>query len=284
MLKVLNPGMYTTIQDNGRIGYRNIGVPVSGAMDSISANFANALLNNNKNDAVLEITMVGPKLLFMTATTFVISGAQMSAKINNNPILNYKTYNVNIGDILSFGKLISGALCYLAVSGGFQTTQVLKSRAFFPGITSHRRIEKNEILSFPLNKSRNIDFKGAVKFKDPFFETNTLAIFKGPDLDLFNTEEQKKLISNFYTISRHSNRMGYRLEEVIVQHSKSMITSPVLPGTVQLMPSGKLIVLMKDAQTTGGYPRIFQLTEISIAIMAQKREGDKIKFDLITDL
>jgi len=78
--------------------------------------------------------------------------------------------------------------------------------------------------------------------------------------------------------------MGYRLKEELIKHSISIITSPVLPGTVQVMPSGKLIILMKDAQTTGGYPRVFQLTEKSIAILAQKKAGDKINFRLISYL
>jgi len=76
--------------------------------------------------------------------------------------------------------------------------------------------------------------------------------------------------------------MGYRLNEIVIPNNKSIITSPVLPGTVQLIPSGQLIVLMKDAQTTGGYPRIFQLTEKSIAVLAQKNTSDKFKFKLIS--
>ena len=142
MVKVLQTGLYTSIQDMGRFGYRNIGVPMSGAMDSISAGFANALLNNNKNDAVMEITMAGPKLVFMASTNIVITGANMSAELNNNPILNYKAYPVQNGDILSFGKLKKGIRCYLAVSNGFQPEIILKSRSFYPGITFQGLLKK----------------------------------------------------------------------------------------------------------------------------------------------
>ncbi len=284
MLKILVQGTYTTIQDLGRPGYRNFGVPVSGAMDSISANFANALLNNHRNDALMEITLTGPKILFLAATTIVISGARMSAKLNNKPIQNYKTYIVNKDDILSFGKLVSGIRCYLAVSGGFQTENVLKSRSYFNGITPQGIVKKDDLLSFPPKEIINLDFKGAINIKKQFFETNTLAINKGPDFGIFEPEEQQKLLSMVYTISNQNNRMGYRLEEEVFPHSKSLITSPVLPGTVQLLPSGKLIILMKDAQTTGGYPRVFQLTEKAMAILAQKRGGDRINFDLLADL
>ncbi len=224
MLKVLHSGLYTTIQDMGRFGYRNLGVPLSGAMDSISANFANALLNNHKNDAVLEITMMGPKLLFMEATVIVISGAEISAKLNDNSISNYKVYTVNKGDMLSFGKLLKGMRCYLAVSGGFQTALVLKSRSFYAGITSQGIIKKDDLLSFHYNEVKINELKGALNPKNPFFDTNILSIFKGPEFELFTREEQHKLLSAKYTISNQSNRMGYRLEEEVVRHSKSIIT------------------------------------------------------------
>lgn len=281
MIKILHPGLYTTIQDMGRFGYRNLGVPMGGTMDSISAGFANALVNNLKNDAVLEITMVGPKLVFMASTNLVITGAEMSAELNHIPILNYKVYPVQIGDILSFGKLKKGIRCYLAVTGGFQSEIILKSRSFYAGITPQGLLKKNDLIPF---KHQEISIRkqanGIVNSKISFYDINTLEVFKGPEFELFSSEEQKKILSTKLTVSNDNNRMGYRMEEVVVKHSKSIITSPVLPGTVQLLPSGKLIVLMKDAQTTGGYPRVFQLTVKSIAILAQKRVGDILKLKL----
>lgn len=287
MIKVLHPGFYTSIQDMGRFGYRNLGVPMSGIMDSISGGFANALLNNHKNDAVMEITMIGPKLVFMASTYLVITGAEMSAELNSNPILNYKPYPVKNGDILTFGKLKNGIRCYLAVSGGFQSEIIFKSRSFYAGITSQGLLKKNDVIFFKhqvINQINNQQPKGTIKTKTPFYDAIIIEVYKGPELELFSSEEQKKLLSAIYTVSNDNNRMGYRMEEEAVKHAKSIITSPVLPGTVQLLPSGKLIILMKDAQTTGGYPRVFHLNEKSIAILAQKRMGEKIKLKLITAL
>ena len=278
MINVLHPGMYSTIQDMGRIGYRKYGVPVSGAMDSISANYTNALLNNQRNDAVMEITMIGPKLKFKATTDIVISGAEMSAKINNVPILNYKVYAINENDILSFGKLIKGVRCYLGVKNGFQTTSVLKSRSFYSNITAEMIIKKDDIIPFKHQKSKTTANKGLIKPNTHFFDTDQLHVYKGPDFELFTLNEQCKLLSTLNTVTPNNNRMGYRFKENMVKHSISMLTSPVIPGTVQLMPSGNLIVLMKDAQTTGGYPRVFQLTEKSIAILAQKKANDKVRF------
>ena len=281
MIKVIQAGLFTSIQDIGRFGYRNIGVPTSGTMDSISANFANALLNNNSNDAVLEITMLGPKLEFTTPTVIIITGAEMSSKLNNISITNYKKYSIKKGDILSFGELKKGLRCYLAVKGGFKTSKVLKSRSFYNGITSKDSFKKHDIILYDSYADDINTFNSAIKNTTLFFETKVLEVYKGPDFNLFTLEEQQKICSNKYTVSNLMNRMGYRIKETIIKHNKSILTSPVLPGTVQLTPSGQLIILMKDAQTTGGYPRILQLTEKSIAILAQKKEGDTFNFLLI---
>ncbi len=282
MIRVLQPGLFTSIQDLGRFGYRNLGIPVSGTMDRISAGFANALLNNHQNDAVLEITLQGPILEFTHPTTIIITGAEMAPKINNKAILNYKLYKIKIGDILTFGQLTKGLRCYLGIIGGFKTEKVLKSRSFYAGITSKGYLQKNDTIEYIEEiVNNNKGTNPVINNKIQFFETTEIDVFKGPEFELFTAKELEKLLSNVHTISNKSNRMGYRMEETMVLHNKSMITSPVLPGTVQLTPSGQLIILMKDAQTTGGYPRVFQLTEKSIAIMAQKKAGDIININLL---
>lgn len=281
MIEVLHPGLHTSVQDNGRFGYRNLGVPYSGCMDQISAEFGNALLNNKKDTAVIEVTLQGPKLLFKSSTNIVVTGADLSPKINNIVITNYKIYEVKSGDILSFGKLIKGTRAYIAVSGGFNTATLLNSKSYYKGITKNSTLQKNDRLLIGDFKKFKFNNKGVVNNRIQFYETNQIEVFKGPEFDLFSTNELQKIIQKTFTISNQNNIMGYRLEEVVKSHKKSMITSPVLPGTVQLTPSGQLIVLMKDAQTTGGYPRIFQLTEKSIAILAQKKASDTIYFSII---
>jgi len=282
MIRVKSQGLYSSIQDLGRIGYRSYGVPVSGVMDTISARFGNALLNNHSNDAVMEITMLGPKLEFTAATKIVLTGAEISPKLNQKSIQNYKIYTVCIGDILSFGALIKGVRCYLAIVGGFQTPTVLGSKSFYEGITLKSILSKKDIVSFKPTNEKRIEQNGILNNKNQFYETSIIEVYKGPEFDMFSNEEKDKLISKKLTVSNQINRMGYRLEEIVVAHDKSIITSSVIPGTVQLVPSGQLIVLMKDAQTTGGYPRIFQLTTKSIAILAQKKAGDEINFVLVS--
>jgi biotin-dependent carboxylase-like uncharacterized protein len=276
MIKVLKAGLYSSIQDNGRFGYRNIGVPHSGVMDTISSGLANALLNNQENDAVLEIMLQGPTLEFTKTTAIVISGAHMSPKLNDESILNYKVYTVKSGDILSFGQLIKGLITYVAILGGFQTETILNSKSFYQGITGESKLKKNDCIPYKTQTTSIKKANSIIKINKQFFETKIIEAYKGPDFELFSLAEQKKLSTFLYTVSKDINRMGYRLEESVVPHKKSIITGPVLPGTVQLLPSGQLIILMKDAQTTGGYPRVFQLSEKSIAILAQKKVGDTL--------
>jgi len=280
MIKVLKPGLNTSIQDLGRFGYRNQGVPNSGCMDLISAGLANLLIENSICNAVLEITLMGPKLLFLTDSIIVITGADMSPKINSTTIYNYKPYKIYEGDILSFGRLLCGTRSYLAVKNGILSEIKLNSRSQFNAITNSCRLKKNEMLEINNECS---DFKinnGVIKNKIQFFETDEIEVMRGPEFGLLSKKEIYKLTNQTYTVSKDNNRMGYQMEEIVAPHTISMITSPVIPGTVQLLPSGKIIILMKDAQTTGGYPRIFQLTELSISVLAQKKVGDMFKIKL----
>lgn len=279
MLKVLKSGFYTTVQDLGRFNFRNKGVPVSGVMDQLSVFKANTLLENDTTDAVLEITMTGPTLIFEEETYITLAGAEMSATLNNMPIQNYKVYRINNGDILSYGRLDKGFRAYLAVKGGFRLQSILSSFSLYRPITRENRLKDGDVVPFEYNKL----FKPKIlEIKvDSFLEETVLEVYRAPEYDLLQEEQLAQLFDGDFTVAKENNRMAYQLEECINGHTINMLTSATLPGTVQLTPSGKLIVLMKDGQTTGGYPRILQLSDKAIAILAQKREGSKIAFKLL---
>ncbi|MGB5464013.1 MAG: biotin-dependent carboxyltransferase family protein [Aureibaculum sp.] len=278
MIKVLSPGFYTSIQDLGRFGYGEFGVPVSGAMDQFTAKLANQLLGNNTKEALLEITLGNCKLLFEKQLDICISGADFLPKINGATVILNKVLTVEKDDILTFDRPVFGARCYLAISGGFQTEMVLKSRSYYKGITNVERVQKNDMLPI-FEKSRpNPRSLSVVKVNAEHFTTNIIKVYEGPEYNYLNDEQQKRLVNTTFTISKENNRMGYRLNELIVNDLGAIITSAVLPGTVQLTPSGELIVLMRDCQVTGGYPRILQLTENAINILAQKSTGDSFNF------
>ena len=278
MLKVLKSGFYTTIQDEGRFGYRDKGVPVSGVMDVTVVRTANRLLENDDNAAVLEITMTGPTLQFEEDTFIVLAGAEMSATLNNTPISNYNVIQIKAGDILSYGRLLKGFRGYLAIKEGFKSTEVLGSRSQYFPITKRGSLKDNRELAYDALSTfaPKISELKAVSLLDEM----VLEVSKGPEFDLLDDGQLESLFVKEFSVAKENNRMGYQFNEKIKGHDKSMLTSATLPGTVQLTPSGKLIVLMKDGQTTGGYPRIVQLSDKAICILAQKRSGDRISFKL----
>ncbi len=265
------------------MGFRKYGVPCSGAMDGHSAELANRLLNNNVSAAVLEITLTGPKLKFLVATTIAITGANITPKINEANCQLNKVIGISEGDLLSFGSLQFGARCYLAVKGGFQTPIVMNSFSYFEEITQQAVIKKGDLLPIPSDSTPTL-LGASVKVDDLLFSTSHLPCHPGPEFECLVKSERASLFQSKFAISRDNNRMGYRLEGSPLQYPKdySMLTSAVLPGTVQLTPSGQLIVLMRDCQTTGGYPRILQLTSTGINILAQKKATDQVTFELTT--
>ena len=278
MLKVIASGFFTTVQDWGRYNYRHKGVPVSGVMDSYSASMANALLENDENDALLEITMTGPKLEFQEPTFIAITGAELSPTLNGKPIASYQVHQVNPGDLLDFGKLINGFRTYLAVKNGLRTGQVLGSRSFYKPITKLNRVKDHMELEY--EAVTVFQPKLATVKPEPFHKELQLAVHRGPEYDMLHDAQLNKLFSNKFTIAKENNRMAYQLEDKINGHTSTMLTSATLPGTVQLTPAGKIIILMKDGQTTGGYPRILQLSSKAISVLSQKKYGDKVVFQM----
>ncbi len=279
MLKVLKSGLFTTVQDAGRYGYLDKGVPVAGYMDSFSAQKVNMLLENDDNAAVIEITMTGPTLEFGEASYICMGGAVISATLNNEPIQAFQVLKVDKGDILSYGKLKKGFRSYLAIKGGFMPPLVLGSRSFFSSITAKDHVaDRAEI---PYESLKQFTPKITEIKVDSFLDEKVLEVSKGPEYGMLGDKQLEALFSREFHISNENNRMAYQLEEQITGHKVSMLTSATLPGTVQFTPSGKLIILMKDGQTTGGYPRILQLSDKSISILAQKKFHDVVSFKLV---
>lgn len=282
MLKVIKSGFFTTVQDAGRFGYRSYGVPVSGAMDAYSSQFANALLGNDKTAAVLEMTMTGPKLQFLEPTLIAISGADLSPKINEIPVEMHAIIKIHPNDILSFGKLKKGMRAYLAIKHGFKTEKVLKSRSMYSPITTSSLITDGSTLHYKPCKETIKPTNAHVKYEYSIIEETLLKVFKGPEFKKLTSNLQKQLLNTNFSVSKLNSRMAYQLEPNLNHNLEPILTAPVLPGTVQLTPSGQLMVLMRDCQTTGGYPRVLQLTEGAINQLSQKRTSEIIRFEILS--
>ena len=277
MIKVIQPGLFTTIQDGGRHGYRNIGIPTSGFMDQESAWAANEIVDNDREESLIEITLKGPTLLFNNNCTISITGGDFNPLINGMPIKMYESINVKLGDTLKINNTKNGARCYLAISGGLDVKSIFGSKSFLSNITESYYLRKGDEIKISDNSYSKTLKKNKLKFK----LNRSMDVFKGPEFDLLSIKFKNILFENEFTI-RSNSRMAYNLDEKAQIGIKSIISSPVMPGSVQLTPSGKIIILHRDCQTIGGYPRILQLDTNSLNNLSQLKSNDKIKFSLIS--
>ncbi|WP_299710245.1 biotin-dependent carboxyltransferase family protein [uncultured Tenacibaculum sp.] len=280
MIKVLHSGFFTTIQDRGRFGYAHYGVPVSGAMDLYAHELANAILDNKNNEATVEITFGGAKFEFLEDCTICVTGADYEAKINGITLVLNKMLSAKKGDVLTFGKRKFGVRTYLGIKGGIEVKEVLHSKSFYKGITEQQVLNKGEVLTTNKQKNSISNTNTKISVDVNRFITPEIECLPGPEFGSLSKNQKKQLQDNIFTISGNNSRMGYFLEETIENSLSSMLSSGVLPGTIQLTPSGKLIILMRDCQVTGGYPRILQLTSASVSKLAQKTTNDTISFVL----
>ncbi|MBT8259511.1 MAG: biotin-dependent carboxyltransferase family protein [Bacteroidia bacterium] len=280
MIEVLKPGILTSIQDKGRFDGLEFGIPVSGAMDQTSMQQANMILDNKAGDAVLEMALFGPKLRFASPTLISIAGADMSPTVNGEPLDMLHPYPITSGDVLEFKSAAAGCRSYLAVKGGLTSEVILGSRSQYDGITEASCLSKGAIIPYQSLDYLSFPSGSRLKMDRENFTREVLEVFPGPEFNGLSDDQKDKLFRTSFTISHYNNRMAYQLNEELENSLSPIITAPVMPGTVQLTPSGKLIILMRDAQTTGGYPRILQLDERAIDRLSQKYEGQFIRFKL----
>ncbi|AGA79246.1 biotin-dependent carboxyltransferase family protein [Echinicola vietnamensis] len=280
-MEVIKAGFYGTIQDLGRFGYAHWGIPAAGAMDEQSYLLANHLLQNDPSDACLELTMVGGEFRFHHPATIIITGAPVKVQVNDQEYSINHVINVGAGDKLRLSPVKKGCRIYLGVQGGFQTEKILGSKSWYNGITKNARLEKGMTLPYLPSPKAHSASHAKVAVDDALFEEETLAVYPGAEAAEMDEGLFEQLLARDFHLSAKQNRMGIQLEEKFENNLKEILTAPVYPGTVQLTPGGKLVVLMKDAQVTGGYPRILQLSQQAISCLSQKKQGDKIRFKLI---
>lgn len=279
-LSFLKPGLQTTVQDLGRTGWQEYGVPVSGAMDKKSFNLANYLVSNPEGSPCLEITLIGPEIHFDAEGLIALTGAHLSPKINGRAIKVNHPNKIYAGDILSFGKYKSGCRSYLAVHGEWMRERWLGSCSEVPYTIGVQGlpppIEKNTSIEIRYTGLPEREVTANIRQE----HHNSIRIIPGPEYDQFSTEAQQAFFTDSYEITNQSNRMGYRLKEKLKNGipQKELISSGTVPGTIQVTQSGQIIVLMADAQTTGGYPRFGVVVNEDLDILAQKKPGDKIQF------
>lgn len=272
-----NPG--TSVQDLGRIGLGHWGIPISGAQDQRSSFLVTHLLKNEPKAAILEILQPGFKCSFDSYATIGLAGAKTEIR-KNGAFTSSTLIKIKPGDEVEIGKFHLGSIVYLGVALGFQTMNALGSRSLYSKITSSPMLAKGDKIPFFANQAHPEVTFSTVKMDYNWLEEERLEVFPGPDFEALSEEQKVELFHKSFTVSTLANRMAFQLEELLPNSIPEQMTAAVYPGTIQLTSGGRLLILMRDAQVTGGYPRILQLAASSISLLAQKKPGDQVRFNL----
>ncbi len=280
---ILRPGAETTVQDAGRAAFRHLGVPESGAADRLSFALANAAAGNRWDAPALECAATGPEMRFEAAAKFALGGADMGATLNGAPISAYAAHRATPGDILKLGPAPRGLRAYIAIAGGVAAGVAFGSAATYApaglGGVDGRALKTGDVINCgeaPTMQAADIPASAAPAMSGDVF----LRVTRGPEFPLVDADAQKSFLSGPFVASRRANRMGVELNGGAVRPPDgfSMRSSPVFPGTVQCPRSGDPFLLLADAQTVGGYPRIAQVIDPDLHLAGQIRPGAKVWF------
>lgn len=285
--EVLVPGGFTTVQDKGRFGFQHMGVPVCGVLDTFACDVANLLVGNNKDRAVLEITVMGPSLKFLSPMDIAVTGAKMDMTLNKMPVDQWRSIRVKAGDVLTISQVQEGCRACLAVTGGIQVFPVMGSCATYVGggfggfrgrplqagdildahggdlLIRERRVPENLIPQYP----SHVVLRAVPGPQDDFFDQGLITLF-----------------TTRYMVTPNANRMGYRLqgEKIPIRPGmpKSIVSEPSIPGSIQIPADEQPIILLVE-QTVGGYAKIATVVSTDIAKVAQVIPGYTISFERI---
>ena len=285
-ITILNPGLLTTVQDGGRIGYQAFGVSVSGVMDPRAMNIANILVGNDDNEAVLECTMMGPQIRFDVSNVIAVTGGDLGASIDGQPIPTYRAVKVQAGQTLRFTGLRGGCRAFIAFAGGLDIPLVMGSRSTYMkakiGGLEGRKLQKDDVIGFrdPKETIHNFDIRGFTPEFVPRKEY-TLRVILGPQDDMFTDEGLKTFLSETYTVTPEFDRMGCRLDGPVIAHKNGgdIISDGIAFGAIQVPSAGKPIIMLADRQTTGGYTKIANVITADFRLLAQRKAGDKVRFE-----
>ena len=289
IFEVIQPGFLTTVQDLGRYGYQQYGVPVSGAMDNYALRVANLLIGNNEGEACLEITLLGLQLRILEDTAIAITGADLSPMLNKSPLPMWQAMMVNRGDIISFLKPRSGCYSYSAVAGGINVPEVMGSRSTYAkshlGGFEGRALRAGDRLNVSKAQPGITERRLPSQYVPEYHNRSELRVLLGPQDDYFTEEGIHTFLNSEYTVSTEANRVGYRLHGPRIEHkAEADIISDGIPlGAVQVIGDGSPVILLADRQPTGGYTKIAVVITADIPGIAQAKPGDKVSFVLITE-
>lgn len=292
----MKPGLLTTPQDAGRIGYSHLGVGHAGAFDSPAFRLANALAGNPPDACALEITLLGPTLKFHAGAWIALTGAPIAARMDEQPVPMWAPWFVGEASVLALGAMPQGCRAYLAVRGGFDFEPVLGSRSLDVNAALGplgRPLRTGDILEMgsgsffssgpgalhlpPKNEPDPISIN-----PQPWFEADAelpLRLLPGTHAHLLDSKSRGLLYTQNFRIAADSNRVGCRLEGTLeLSEPVELVSEACVAGTLQLPPSGQPIALGVEHPVSGGYPRIGQIAAVDLPRLAQRRPGDALRF------
>lgn len=286
---VERPGLLTTIQDLGRPGHHNAGVPVGGAMDPVALTTANLLVGNPPGAAGLEVTMQGPALVARRGLLVAITGADLSPERDGRPLPLGTSCFLAAGERLTFGARRHGARAYLAVQGGLDGARWLGSRSTFllvsRGGLGGRQLEAGDQLrrlppaAGPAVVGRTLP----AALRSSTGPGTELRCLPGPHSGRLSPEDRNRFYGTTWVVSRDADRMGARLQGGRLEiEIPDLLSFGLAPGCVQVPPSGEPIVLLRDHQTAGGYPVVAGVITADLPLAAQLLPGDRVRFSEVS--
>jgi len=287
-LKVMIPGVLTTVQDKGRFGYQKSGMTSSGVMDACAYRKSNYLVGNLHNEAVLELTLYGGEYEFTDEAVIALTGADMAPMLNDRPIPMNHAMRVKAGDNLKLGMAQSGCRTYLAVAGGIDVPVVMNSRSTNlrckVGGFHGRALQVNDLVPLGVWNKEDKDVPGRSVSGEIYPDEITVHVVPGPQEEYFTAAGIKTFYSERYEVTEECDRMGYRLDgaEIESKAGTDIVSDGIVYGSIQIPSSGKPIILMADHQTTGGYAKIGTVCQMDLPKLAQCRPGNYVRFEKIS--
>ena len=290
-LRVLVPGLHTTVQDLGRIGYQAIGVPVSGALDGLSLRLGNALVGNPPGMAALEILYSGPTLEVAADTVRVaVAGFGASLAVNGEPgrlAAGWQSFSLARGEVFQILLGPDSVCAYLAVEGGVAVPPVLGSASTYVragvGGLEGRILRSGDVVPLAIGRAPE---RAELRLPMPPIAASgqPIHVVLGPQQEYFTDEAVAALLNAEFRISKSADRMGMRLDgpRLCHRHGWDIVSDAIATGAIQVPGSGQPILLLADHQTTGGYPKIATVISADLPAVGRRRPGDAIRFAAVT--
>ncbi len=283
--EVVNPGIYTALQDLGRPGYMKYGIPASGVADRFSAHVANLLAGNKPEAAVLETTLFRLELLALENLAIAVTGGDLSPAVDKTPFPMWQAVSIQKGNQISFRGRKRGFRAFMAVRGGFAGPRYLGSRSVFSRGLMGNALKSGEILeaeNFAVRAPHNAPLP--LNLIPDFSSRPILRVILGPQQDRFSSKGLATFLSSEYTVSPQSDRMGYRLEGPRIEHVQGadIISEAIARGAVQVPGDGLPIIMLWDAQVSGGYTKIANVITADHDLLGQTMPGETVRFRDVT--